>query len=76
MNPILMVKALFLTLLTQCIVLIPSQIIQIIIDSGMNIGTSADYIKIFMCDRDSSDILCVESAKTGNYIDDTEWALL
>ncbi len=48
-NPILMVKALFLTLLTQCIVLIPSQIIQIIIDSGMNIGTSADYIKYFLC---------------------------
>ena len=48
-NPILMVKALFLTLLTQCIVLIPSQIIQIIIDSGMNIGTSADYIKNFLC---------------------------
>lgn len=48
-NPILMVKALVLTLLTQCIVLIPSQIIQIIIDSGTNVGTSADYIKYFLC---------------------------
>lgn len=46
-SPLLVLKALILTLLTQCMVLIPSWIIQIIVDSDTNIGESVDYIKYF-----------------------------
>lgn len=47
-NPLLMVKALVFTLLTQCMILIPSRIIQVLIDSGTNTGTSEDYMKYFL----------------------------
>lgn len=55
-NPLLVFKALILTLFTQCMVLIPSRIIQVIIDSDTNIVESVNYIKyllyaigIFLC---------------------------
>lgn len=47
-NPFLMVKALILTFLTQCMVLIPSQIIQVIIDTNKNVGSSSDCFKYFL----------------------------
>lgn len=47
-NPLLVVRALILTLFTQCMVLVPSRIIQVIIDSDTNIVKSVNYIKYFL----------------------------